>query len=111
MKKAAPITSNRLPQKLKAIRVSLKLSQNELLERIGFADHLFRSNISQYERGHRVPTPAVLLAYARLANLDLAVLIDDDLDPPNVSSRSIKSEGFHRRSKSRKTRKGPAVVG
>ena len=82
MKKAPPITSDRLPQKLKAIRVALKLSQNEILERIGFADFLFRSNISQYERGQRVPAPAVLLAYARLANVDLAVLIDDDLDIP-----------------------------
>jgi transcriptional regulator with XRE-family HTH domain len=82
MKKAPPITSNRLPQKLKAIRVSLKLSQNELLERIGFADHLFRSNISQYERGLRVPAPAVLLAYARLGNLDVAALIDDKLKLP-----------------------------
>ena len=103
MKKASPITSNRLPQKLKAIRVSLKLSQNELLERIGFADHLFRSNISQYERGLRVPAPAVLLAYARLADLDLAVLIDDDLDPPNLISKPQRSEG-RRKSKVRKER-------
>ena len=97
MKKAPPITSNRLPQKLKAIRVSLKLSQNELLERIGFADHLFRSNISQYERGLRVPAPAVLLAYARVANLDVAVLIDDALDPPNVTHGPSKNDGGHRR--------------
>ena len=55
-----------------AIRVSLKLSQNGL-ERIGFADHLLRSNISHYERGLRVPTPAVLLAYARLAKFDVAL--------------------------------------
>lgn len=80
MKKSPPITSDRLPTKLKAIRVGLKLSQSELLDRIGFADYLFRSNISQYERGLRVPAPAVLLAYARLADLDLAVLIDDKLN-------------------------------
>ena len=86
MKKAPPITSDRLPQKLKAIREALNLSQNELLERIGFADHLFRSNISQYERGLRVPAPAVLLAYARLANLDVAILIDDDLELPGLSA-------------------------
>jgi transcriptional regulator with XRE-family HTH domain len=96
VKKAPPITSDRLPQKLKAIRVALKLSQNEILERIGFADHLFRSNISQYERGLRVPAPAVLLAYARLADLDLAVLIDDDLDPPDVSPSPARSDGVTR---------------
>jgi len=60
--------------------MSLGLSQNEILERLGFGDHLFRSNISQYERGVRVPAPAVLLACARLANLDVAILIDDELD-------------------------------
>ena len=95
MKKVAPITSDRLPQKLKAIRVSLKLSQNQLLERIGLADHLFRSNISQYERGLRVPAPAVLLAYARLANLDVAILIDDAWNLPrhfNDKARRISNE-------------------
>ena len=102
MKKAPPITSNRLPQKLKTIRVSLKLSQNELLERIGFAAHLFRSNISQYERGLRVPAPAVLLAYARLAGLDVAVLIDDHLDLPAIVSGLKKSEAVVRQHKSRK---------
>ena len=102
MKKAPPITSNRLPQKLKAIRVSLKLSQNELLERIGFADHLFRSNISQYERGLRVPAPAVLLAYGRVVNLDVAVLIDDELEIPAVVSGPMKGERAARRRTSSK---------
>ena len=102
MKKAPPITSDRIPQKLKMIRVALKLSQNELLERIGFADHLFRSNISQYERGLRMPAPAVLLAYARLAKLNLAVLIDDDLDLPGVSPSAVMGNPTPRRRKQRK---------
>jgi transcriptional regulator with XRE-family HTH domain len=102
VKKVPPITSDRLPQKLKAIRLALKLSQNEILERIGFADHLFRSNISQYERGLRVPAPAVLLAYARLANLDLAVLIDDKLDSPDVIPSPTKSDGVPRGRKRRR---------
>jgi transcriptional regulator with XRE-family HTH domain len=104
VKNTPPITSDRLPQKLKAIRVRLKLSQNELLERIGFADHLFRSNISQYERGLRVPSPAVLLAYARLANLDVAVLIDDDFDPHSAIPGFRKTEGIARRRKPRNQR-------
>ena len=70
------------------------MSQNELLEQLGFADDLFRSNISQYERGDRVPSPPVLLAYARLANVDLAVLIDDDLDLPENIPSPTKSEGI-----------------
>lgn len=82
MKKASPTKSGRLAKKLRKIRLDLELSQSQILEQLGFADQLFRSNISQYERGHRVPSPPVLLAYARLANVDLEVLIDDELDLP-----------------------------
>ena len=82
MKKASRTKSGRLAKKLRKIRLDLRLSQSQILERLGFADQLFRSNISQYERGHRVPSPPVLLAYARLANVDLEVLIDDELDLP-----------------------------
>ena len=81
-KKRASTKSSRLATKLKKIRMALGLSQSEILERLGFANQLFRSNISQYEHGRRVPSPPVLLAYSRLANVDLAVLIDDDLDLP-----------------------------
>lgn len=104
MKKASPTKSGRLARKLKKIRLDLELSQNQILERLGFTDTLFRSNISQYERGARVPSPIVLLAYARLANVDLEVLIDDDLDLPEEISSSTKSGGIKRSSKSRKKR-------
>jgi transcriptional regulator with XRE-family HTH domain len=101
---ASPTKSRRLAKKLKKIRQDLELSQNQILERLGFADQLFRSNISQYERGHRVPSPPVLLAYARLANVDLAVLIDDELDlPVKVASRT-KSERSKPSAKIRKKR-------
>jgi len=86
------------------IRLGLELSQNEILQRLGFSNHLFRSNISQYERGHRVPSPLVLLEYARLANVDVAVLIDDDLDLPEDIPSPKKSEGIRRSLKSRKKR-------
>ena len=94
MKKASSTKSSRLAQKLKQIRLELELSQNQILEKLGFADQLFRSNISQYERGDRVPSPTVLLAYARLANVDLAVVIDDALDlPANIGNRASGKEG------------------
>jgi transcriptional regulator with XRE-family HTH domain len=103
--KNAPATkSGRLAKKLRTIRLGLELSQSQILERLGFADQLFRSNISQYERGHRVPSPPVLLGYARLANVDLAALIDDDLDLPEDIPSRTKSEGIRRSSKSRKKR-------
>ena len=92
MKKASPTKSGRLAKKLKKIRQDLGLSQNQILEKLGFADQLFRSNISQYERGHRVPSPTVLLAYARLANVDLEILIDDELDLPARPIKAGKSD-------------------
>ncbi len=105
MKKASPTRSGRLAKKLLRIRKGLNLSQSQILERLGFSNHLFRSNISQYERGHRVPAPPVLLEYARLANVGLAVLIDDDLDlPPEVPSKK-KHQGIKRKSASRKKRR------
>ena len=94
MKKASPTKSDRLARKLKKIRLELKLSQSQILDQLGFSDHLFRSNISQYERGDRVPSPTVLLEYARLANVGLAVLIDDNLDLPANIPSSTKSEGI-----------------
>ena len=101
MKKRSPTKSARLAKKLKRIRLGLGLSQSEILERLGFSDKLFRSNISQYERGHRVPSPPVLLAYARLANVDLEVLIDDKL---NLQDLEVSREKAERSSKGRKKR-------
>jgi transcriptional regulator with XRE-family HTH domain len=89
--KRSTTKSSRLSRKLKQIRVSLDLSQSEILDRLGFSETLFRSNISQYERGARVPTPKVLLQYSRLAGVDLAVLIDDDVDLPAKFSASRKA--------------------
>ena len=101
MKKPSPTKSSRLAKKLRRIRLELKLSQSEILDTLGFGEHLFRSNISQYERGHRVPSPLVLLEYARLANVDLAVLIDDDLNLPAIIPSLTKSEGIRSSAKSK----------
>jgi transcriptional regulator with XRE-family HTH domain len=67
----------KLAKKLKQIRVDLGLSQNELIEKMGFADVIFQGNISQYELGRREPPLPVLLAYARLAKTSVDILIDD----------------------------------
>jgi len=96
MKRENPTKATRLAEKLKQVRLNLGLSQNELLDRLGFSEQLFRSNVSQYERGDRIPSPVVLLAYARLAKVDLAVLIDDELD--------ISEKGVMRSDKSARAR-------
>jgi transcriptional regulator with XRE-family HTH domain len=69
-----------LAEKLKQIRVQNNLSQNELLQKLGFSRILFQGNISQYELGRREPPLPLLLAYARFAQISVEVLIDDDLD-------------------------------
>ena len=104
MKRASPTKSARLAEKLKRIREELELSQNELLDRLGFREHLFRSNISQYERGHRVPSLPVLLEYARLVNVDLSILIDDRLDLPTKLAYRAKRRSISRSSKTGKER-------
>ena len=82
MKKSSRTKSNRLPEKLVTIRSALQLSQAEILERMGFGGELFRSNISQYERGRRVPPLLVVLQYARVAGISMEEIVDDALNLP-----------------------------
>ena len=96
MNKQFPDKPLRLPEKLLQIRKSLNLSQNELLIKLGFQDKLFRSNISQYELGSREPSLLVILNYARLANVYVDVLIDDELDLPEQIPSREKSGGVLR---------------
>jgi len=68
-----------LAKKLTQIRLSLGLSQNELIQRLGLENELVRSTISAFERGTREPSYLVLLKYARAAGISTDELIDDDL--------------------------------
>ena len=94
MDKQFPDKPFRLPEKLLQIRKSLDLSQNELLVKLGFQDKLFRSNISQYELGSREPSLLLILNYARLANVYVDVLIDDEIDLPEQIPSREKSVGI-----------------
>lgn len=69
-----------LAKKLKQIRISLGLSQNEIIERLGVEEAIVRSTISAFERGVREPSYPMLLKYARLGGVGTDVLIDDDAD-------------------------------
>lgn len=100
MKNASRTRLRRLSEKLLQIRLELGLSQNGMLERLGYGDELFRSNISQYELGSREPPLPVLLQYARAANIYVDVLLDDELDLPVKLSNTSKSEGIKRKKSS-----------
>jgi transcriptional regulator with XRE-family HTH domain len=71
-----------LAKKLLQIREFLNLSQTEMLKRLEFDDRLYRSNISQYERGEREPPLLVVLNYAKVAGITVEILIDDEVELP-----------------------------
>ncbi len=71
-----------LGEKLRRIRVTLGLSQNGMLERLGFPEGLLGTSISGYERGVREPPLVILLEYARIAGVCVDFLIDDKVSLP-----------------------------
>jgi transcriptional regulator with XRE-family HTH domain len=87
----------RLADKLRQIRLTLGLSQAEMLSRLGVQDLIVVKQISAYELGKREPSLIVLLAYARAANVIADVLIDDALDLPAKLPSATKHEGVRRR--------------
>ena len=68
----------RLAEKLLQIRTALRLSQREMIKRLG-VEMPYR-NISRYERDKGEPPILVLLAYARVANVRLGQIVNDDAD-------------------------------
>lgn len=87
----------RLAEKLLTIRQAFGDSQNSLLRRIGLIEELTQSDISAFERGTREPSLLVLLQYARLAQVWLDVLVDDELDLPKNLPDASKREGVKKR--------------
>jgi transcriptional regulator with XRE-family HTH domain len=76
------LRQKRLPEKLRAIRDALGLSQSEMLRRLGAEDLIEYNRISEFETGKREPPLLILLRYARAAGVSTDVLIDDELDLP-----------------------------
>jgi transcriptional regulator with XRE-family HTH domain len=89
----------RLAEKLLQIRITLGLSQNGMLVRLGLDEKLFRSAISGYELGTREPPLPVILKYAEEAGVWVDVLINDELNLPKVLPALPKHEGIRRGTK------------
>jgi transcriptional regulator with XRE-family HTH domain len=87
----------RLAKKLLQIRRSLGLSQNEMIQRMGLQGELLREEISDFERGKRIPPLPVLLAYARTANVYVDTLIDDEVDLPDRLPSRSRTAGVRRK--------------
>lgn len=84
----------RLAEKLLNIRSALGLSQSEMLRRLGSPEKLQQSSISGYERGVREPPLLIILEYARVANVYVDVLLDDELNLPERLPAKRRSDGI-----------------
>lgn len=74
-----------LGEKLLLIRKSLGLNQEQIIKRLDYTESkLYPQNISGFETNEREPNLLVLLAYARLANIAVEIIIDDSLDLPKT---------------------------
>lgn len=83
----------RLGEKLRQIRDTFELSQNEILWRLGLDEEFTRTNISNYEKDQREPPLYVLLQYARLAGICLDAIVDDDVDLPKTLPATPTHQG------------------
>jgi transcriptional regulator with XRE-family HTH domain len=93
MGRADRLKPERLAEKLLAIRQSLDLTQEQLIERLGYKRlPLYPASISLYEQGKREPPLPVLLRYARLAGVTMEMLVDDELDLPKKLPTKKKSK-------------------
>lgn len=86
----------RLAEKLLQIRTALGLSQQDLFNRLGVEHLIDYTKISTYELDKREPPLEVLLEYARIANVHMEVLADDNLDLPYRLPSPTRSEGIRR---------------
>ena len=86
----------RLAEKLLQIRLALGISQGEMLRRLGADEKNDRYYISNFETGKREPSLMILLEYARIANVLMEVLADDNLDLPEPIPSPTRSEGVRR---------------
>lgn len=96
--------AERLGEKLLQIRIALGLSQSEMLRRLGYAESVYYTRISDYEHGKRVPPLPLVLEYARAAGVHMEDLIDDELDLPPKLPGKVRYQGLKRSSKPRRTR-------
>ena len=71
----------KLAEKLKEIRLRLNLTQTQIFELLNDEKaRLHVGHISLFETGQRVPSLLVLLKYARLAKLQMEILVDDEIE-------------------------------
>jgi transcriptional regulator with XRE-family HTH domain len=95
------LASRRRPQKLatklKQVRISLKLSQNEMLKKLGLEGEMHRERISKYERGILEPPLHVLYAYSQISNIYMEAFVKDEVDLPVIIPSPVKFDGSRKK--------------
>jgi transcriptional regulator with XRE-family HTH domain len=88
----------RLASKLRQIRGLLQLTQEQMSEALRhIASPPQPGHLSEFESGKREPSLLFLLAVARLADISMELLIDDELDlPDELPARSLGQERKNR---------------
>jgi transcriptional regulator with XRE-family HTH domain len=85
------IRPERLGEKLKQIRDSLGLTQEELIQRLNYnASALHHQNISGFEKNEREANLLILIAYCDLAGICLDILVRDELELPDKIPNKAK---------------------
>jgi transcriptional regulator with XRE-family HTH domain len=83
----------RLGEKLLQIRISLGLSQTEVVKKLDYTESpLYAAQISNFEQGKREPPTVLVLAYARMANIPMELLVDDKLGLPDTLLRPSRNQ-------------------
>jgi transcriptional regulator with XRE-family HTH domain len=87
------VRPKRLAEKLRYIRVSLNLTQDELVRKLAIERLATQSKISEFESGKRDPSLLILLQYSRLAGVHMEDLVDDEADMPDKLPGRVKHRG------------------
>lgn len=81
MGRSCRVKPEKLAKKLKQIRLSLNLSQSQMICRLQYeASPLTMANMSEFENGKREPPLQLLLRYARVAKVSVESIIDDEME-------------------------------
>jgi transcriptional regulator with XRE-family HTH domain len=84
------VRPKRLAEKLRYIRASLDLTQDELVRKLAIEELATQSKISEFESGKRDPSLLILLQYSRLAGVHMEDLVDDKADLPDKLPGKVK---------------------
>jgi transcriptional regulator with XRE-family HTH domain len=87
-----------LGAKLRQIRVTLGLTQEEMLKLLDLPPVISQTTVSAYERNAKLPPYFVLARYGDIANVSIDVLVRDSLDLPDrlPSPTKIKHGGVEK---------------